>query len=346
MSITVRQISDQDAARWDDYARRSPQSSPCHLWAWRRAIVDTYGHRSAYLCAEQDGEVKGILPLIEITTPFMGRYLASCPFTSYGGVCADSREAALALMAAARDLAVERNAKYIEIKNIQGAEAPDTEWQIKRSYCTMQLDLQPGSEAIWDGWKAKNRTNVRRAIKGGVTVEAGTHLIGEFYDLAARNMRLLGTPVHSQRFYERILDYFAPDSILYVGRVDGRAITANLGMSIDDRLEVLASVALPEFRNLKPSALVYWKIIEDACARGLKVLDLGRSAYDSGTYNFKAQLGCEPVPLEYTYYLNRLPSVPDINPDNPRYRLAIKAWQSLPLSVTKWVGPRLIRYIA
>ena len=35
--------------------------------------------------------------------------------------------------------------------------------------------------------------------------------------------------------------------------------------------------------------------------------------------------------------------MPEINPENPRYRLAINVWRKLPLAVTNRVGPYLVK---
>jgi len=35
--------------------------------------------------------------------------------------------------------------------------------------------------------------------------------------------------------------------------------------------------------------------------------------------------------------------VPNYSPQNPKFQLAIKIWQKLPLSVTRLLGPRIVR---
>jgi hypothetical protein len=34
-----------------------------------------------------------------------------------------------------------------------------------------------------------------------------------------------------------------------------------------------------------------------------------------------------------------------LTPDNPKYALAVKCWQKLPLSVTNFIGPWIVRNI-
>jgi hypothetical protein len=37
--------------------------------------------------------------------------------------------------------------------------------------------------------------------------------------------------------------------------------------------------------------------------------------------------------------------MPNLNPQNAKYRLAIEAWQRLPLSITQLIGPYIARSI-
>ena len=37
--------------------------------------------------------------------------------------------------------------------------------------------------------------------------------------------------------------------------------------------------------------------------------------------------------------------LPEMSPNNPKYRLAIQAWQRLPVPVTKWLGPKIVKFI-
>jgi hypothetical protein len=37
--------------------------------------------------------------------------------------------------------------------------------------------------------------------------------------------------------------------------------------------------------------------------------------------------------------------LPALNADNPKYQLAVRVWQRLPVSLTKLLGPRIVRNI-
>ena len=90
--------------------------------------------------------------------------------------------------------------------------------------------------------------------------------------------------------------------------------------------------------------LLYWHLLERAVARGQDVFDFGRSTKDSGPYRFKKQWGAAPARAEWQYYL-RSGQVGVGRSDNPRYQRLIRLWQRLPVSLTRLIGPAIVRGI-
>ena len=76
---------------------------------------------------------------------------------------------------------------------------------------------------------------------------------------------------------------------------------------------------------------------------GLTGFDFGRSKRDTGPFAFKKHFGFEPSPLPYEYDLVTADELPDLNPNNPKYRLLVNTWQRLPLPVANLLGPPLAR---
>jgi len=74
------------------------------------------------------------------------------------------------------------------------------------------------------------------------------------------------------------------------------------------------------------------------------VFDFGRSSKDSSTLRFKKQWGAEAVQADWQYYV-RGGDVRDMRHDNPRYQRFIRIWQHLPVAVTRWIGPAIVRGI-
>ena len=78
---------------------------------------------------------------------------------------------------------------------------------------------------------------------------------------------------------------------------------------------------------------------------GYTQFDFGRSSPNEGTYKFKRQWGAQPVQCYWQYWLSTGDELPEINPQNPKYQRAIRTWQRLPIPVTKWLGPKIVKYL-
>ena len=74
-----------DAARWDAYVDGHAEGSFFHRFGWRDVFERALGHRCYYLCAERDGDVRGVLPLVYTRSLLFGRSLASLPFATFAG---------------------------------------------------------------------------------------------------------------------------------------------------------------------------------------------------------------------------------------------------------------------
>jgi hypothetical protein len=89
---------------------------------------------------------------------------------------------------------------------------------------------------------------------------------------------------------------------------------------------------------------MYWKLLERAIERGQAFFDFGRSTPESNTFRFKQQWGARPTAADWQHYVRR-GSASAMRPDNPRYERLIRIWRQLPLGLTRWIGPIIVRGI-
>jgi FemAB-related protein (PEP-CTERM system-associated) len=158
-------------------------------------------------------------------------------------------------------------------------------------------------------------------------------------------MRDLGTPVYGKKFFRNILETF-PDSTRIISVVlGGKTVASGILSWFKDSLEVPWASSINDYREMCPNNLLYWEAIRFAIRNGSAKFDFGRSTPGEGTFRFKKQWGAKPVQLYWQYLLEQGKSIPELNPKNPRYRLAIKIWQQLPLAVTNVLGPLIVRNI-
>jgi FemAB-related protein (PEP-CTERM system-associated) len=338
--IAIHRASDADAARWDAFVAGQSHASGYHAWAWRGVFLRAFGHESIYLMALDGERPCGVLPLVFINSMVFGRSLTSLPFLNYGGVLAESPEAADALLAAAAEIARERRCSHIELRHV---ERRFPELPYKQHKVAMKLPLE---RDMWDRLDGKVRNQIRKARKSELTSEAGgAELLPDFYRVFARNMRDLGTPVYSRRFFEEVLQAFPDRTRIHVVRLKGSAVAAGITYRTGASVETPWASSIREFNALCPNHLLYWSIIEQAVAEGCEVLDFGRSTPNEGTYKFKEQWGAKAVPLNWEYRLMDGAALPNASPTNPKFQLAIKLWKKLPVSIATSLGPSIVRAI-
>ncbi len=89
---------------------------------------------------------------------------------------------------------------------------------------------------------------------------------------------------------------------------------------------------------------MYRQLIRRSISRGNHTFDFGRSTAGSGTYKFKAQWGAVPHPAVWQYYV-RQGSAEDMRPDSGGKQRLVSLWQRLPVSVSRMIGPHIVRGI-
>jgi FemAB-related protein (PEP-CTERM system-associated) len=164
--------------------------------------------------------------------------------------------------------------------------------------------------------------------------------LDSFYSVFSRNMRDLGTPVYAKSFFRNILERFPETThICTVYTQNGQAAASGFLVGFKGTLEIPWASSLRSYNQCSPNMLLYWSVLKHACEKGFKVFDFGRSTRDEGTYRFKEQWGARPVQLYWYYWMRNEGALPELNPRNPKYQLAIKVWKKLPIAVTKLIGP-------
>ncbi len=341
----IADLSSLDEARvWDSYVDQSRHSVNYHRSGWLEVVEKTFGHRIIPIWVRNpSGDVLGLLPLVFMQSRLFGRNLVSVPFFNYGGVLSEDEEVTRALLDKGEEILSECGADSLELRNI--GESIDG-LPTRTHKVTMQLPLPETADLLWKSFKPKVRNQVRKAEKSDLQVRiGGIELLNDFYDVFSENMRDLGTPVYSRKLFANVLNRFDGESALFTVYKDNRCVAGGLGIWYRGVFEIPWASSLRYFNRMCPNNLLYWQMLSHACKIGCSVFDFGRSTPDGGTYKFKKQWGAEPVQLFWQYILPDGNQMPEINPDNPKYRMVIKLWQKMPVFLTRLVGPHIVRSI-
>ena len=340
--IAIRQLERGDEAAWDQFVNTSSGGTFFHLSGWKTVVERTLGHQCFFLTAWSKQGITGVFPISRVRNQLFGDCLVSLPLAVYGGICAGDQVSYFALLKAGRDLANRLGVKYLEMRN--RAEPFPTNLPGKDLYVTFTQDLTPGPEKLFQGLPRDTRYIVRKSLKAGLDWTEDLSL-NEFYEIYARSVHRLGTPVFPRKLFSVLLDEFRGKCRLFGVRKGKTAIAGVLCFYFGDQVLPYYAGALPQFYKDSPNNFMYWNLLEQSCREGLRRFDFGRSKRGTGSFTFKSSWGMQVEELPYRYQLIRAREVPQLSPLDQKFQLPVALWKRVPFSWTKILGPRLIRWV-
>lgn len=374
MTLQIRPASPRDEAAWEAFVQECPSATFFHRFPWRRVLQRAFGHRPHFLLAERlhstdvngPATVVGVLPLAEVRSVLFGHKLSALPFCVYGGIAAVSDEAAAALRQAAVDLAEQLQVDALELRNL---ECSHSGWPTKSLYYTFRKPIAADNTANLKAIPNRQRAMLRKGLGEGLYGEEVTGT-DRLYRVYAESVRNLGTPVFNKTYLNILREEFREDCRVLMIRQsldrrapeDGKPTDAGLLNPVDRAAgggEDVAGVmsfyfrgeVLPYYggsigraRDIKGcNHFMYWELMRRSASEGLTSFDFGRSKDGTGPFTFKKNFGFEPQSLPYEYYLVKSDEMPDLNPNNPKFRILVNTWQKLPLPLANLLGPPLAR---
>lgn len=330
---------------WDEYLQSFGYDG-FHLRSeWANVFSKALKHEPKFLWAKADNKIVGVLPLMFVSGPIFGRFLASQPYLNTGGVLANSPDIATKLIDQAVELADELDVKHLELRHERHVEHPRMN-ATSTEKVHMRLSLPDTSEQLWDSLKSKVRSQVRKPLNNdALTYQFGRHdQLNTFYDIFCRNMRDLGTPPFPKSLFGMMLDEFGDDAEICTVSFEGKPVSSGFLLHGPGTTLIPSASALREYNKTSCNMLMYWHILERSIERGQDFFDFGRSSVDAGTHKFKKQWGTEEYPAVWQYY-GRKGDVTDARPNSGKYDTMINTWKKLPVWLTKVIGPTIVRGI-
>ena len=321
----------------------------------------------------------GILPLVHLNHFLFENSLISIPFFDLGGILADNEDAEKALLSEAMKLALKLKVDHIELRHME-----PLSWLANSSQLTangkknnlmsydlslpreaqslfhwetincetrshkvrMLLELPESSESLMKSFKSKLRSQIKKPLKEGLGSRiGGLELLEDFYEVFSINMKELGSPVHSKKFMQHVLEEMPDRARIVMVYKDSQPLACSLIVGFKETLENPWASALREYSGLSPNMLLYWTMLEYACDNGFRYFDFGRSSPDEGTYKFKEQWGAAPTSLHWHFISLNGQTVGHETDQKSKFEKAIRYWQKLPLPVTRIIGPMIRKHI-
>lgn len=347
--LTLKQASTEALKQeYDAYVCAHPAATPYQMSAWLDAVNSSYGIKGEIMLAEKEGRVVAVLSRAVMPKPFGQHNYCSLPYCDVGGVLADNELLAdqlwSACMTASQSESIHAR-RESAIAPLASEALKDAEESTASIKARLLLPLKEDSEAMLASFKSKLRSQIKKSSKNGVVCEVSSDIDG-FYGVMQKNMHRLGSPCHSKRWFEQVLECYGDNARLYIAKVDEQIVGGSITLRCGNKVAVPWASTLAEFNRLSPNMLLYWTMLSTAIADGADNFDFGRSTIGEGTYRFKRQWGAEVFPLKWRDYKDEV-LLPASSEKRGRMGEAIVAiWTKLPSGVVNRLGPLVRPYIS
>ena len=328
--------------KWNAFINNNIETTFYHQYEWIEVVTRTYKYKPYLISAIDNGQVVGVMPILISPRFLFGRRAYSIPFGSYGGpISTDEMVKENLIKYAINDI----NTRFFEIRSKQPFNAhfvKHNKLMLNSQYNTSILPLVDTPEAMLASMKTDKRRNIRRVEKSNLDYK-WVRDSKNFYKLYSRNMHVLGSPTHSKKFYDAILEYFPDKSrILEVYHKDECIYGAFYLLHKTNMINSWSST-LPEYRSLNPTDYGIWMAILWGIKNRYTTYDFGRSQIESGNLEFKRRWNATQQPLFYYHYPNT--KYLDSTHKNPKRSRFEKYWVKMPTIFVNSFGPRIRKYL-
>jgi FemAB-related protein (PEP-CTERM system-associated) len=342
LPVDIRPFTPDVAEHWDRFVLGQPGGTLFHLIPWMRAIEKTFGYQPSYVYAERGGQITGVAPVFFVSNWIVGKCLISTPYAVYGGVCASDDESEHALLDHLKSLAHSQETDYLELRFRQHEMLPG--FAANPLYFAFTAPLFPDHEANLKRLPKDTRYMIRKAAKAGLRAQRGLEQLGDFYHLFAQSLKRLGTPAFPRALFENLINEFAGNVDLLLIYAGLKAVSGVFSFRFRDTILPYYAGAGPEASPLAANNFMYSELMKNSAEEGLSFFDFGRSKKGTGAYAFKTQWNMNIEQLTYQVHLVRRKELPNFSPLNPKFELATRVWKKIPLPITTWLGPRVVRW--
>lgn len=282
---------------------------------WHNIIKESYGLKPFYVIAVKDTEY-AVIGSFETVKGYI-----SMPFLSHSGFESNSYN----LLSDLKTYLTTNNIN-IDARNVIPLEQ-------NPSYVTSVIALE-SMDSYWRSLSTNMRNQIRKSQAFGFETTYLRNMSDDAYDLYARAMHRLGTPVHKKLFFDKILEYI-PESFVLTVSDESKSVGFMLCVYDGDILYDLFAATNPEYNPKYANYFLYYEAITKAFEIGLKYFDMGRSTYGSTVHQFKQKWKPRDYSIASLIRYQKSGS----------FGLLSKIWQKLPYRLTLWLGPKVRKYL-
>jgi CelD/BcsL family acetyltransferase involved in cellulose biosynthesis len=346
--VPVHTFNPLEDRRWTEFVESHPDSSVFHTSPYLEALRRTYGYAPTVYTTASPGEplANGVV-LCRVSSWLTGSRLVSVPFADHCQPLVRDANDLTAIMSAVQKAVEDGKLKYAQIRAMRSdVEAAAANGEQGRVFAFHTLDVTPPVDRLFSGLhRTCIQRPVRRAEREGVCHESGRsrRLLQQFYSLLIVTRRRHGLPPQPASWFDNLVECLGDRLTIHVASSGGQPIAAILTLRHRDVLVYKYGVSDERFHRLGAMPFLLWQAILDAKARGLSVLDLGRTDADNaGLATFKERLGATRSTLVYVRLARTSRPVAR---EKPRVPGASRVFARLPDELLVAAGKLLYRHM-
>jgi hypothetical protein len=345
MSPELQIINPINNPGWDDLLLMHEGSNIFHTSAWSKSICESYGYTPAYFTVFNNNHIKGLVPIIEVSSRLTGRRGVSLPFSDYCEPIMESKEQFHNVFNRIITFGKERKWRYIELRG--GSRFLEDETP-SHHYYGHNLDLADDEKQILANFRDSTQRNIKKAQKEGVTIRLSHSLesLDEFYGLNCLTRKRHGLPPQPYKFFRSVYDSIISKGkgFTAIATFKNEPVAGAVYFHYGENALYKYGASDKRYQDLRANNLVIWEAVKWYCRNGYKSLSFGRTEPENhGLRQFKSGWGTKENKIKYYKYdLQKDTFVKDTAIINPVYNKILK---NLPVPILKTMGALLYRHM-
>lgn len=341
----IRILDPLEIPDWNELVAATGQATIFHSSNWARVLRDSYGYRPCYFTRLENGNIKVLLPCMEIKGFFNRPRGVALPFSDFCEPICSTREERGELWRTAVDHGNSCGWRTIELRG----EGLCTGGSPSASFVTHTLEVDPDQARQSGGFRDSTRRNVEKARKRGVTTDTSSTagMMEAFYGLHCRTRREHGLPPQPLEFFRKVQEKIVAPGLGFVALAffGGKAVAGAVFFHFAGRAIFKYGASDKSLQELRANNLVMGEAIRELSGRGCRVLSFGRTESRShGLRQFKSGWGASESALHYYTYDLRL-KAHRTDTFNALSGLHTKVFRRTPMFLLRFAGKTLYRYL-
>jgi hypothetical protein len=341
---SIKVVNPIEFPTWDDLLLTHPETTFFHTAAWAKVLSESYGYKPLYFTIIENGQLAGLIPVMEIDSLLTGKRGVSLPFTDFCRPFADTRDIFNELMNCLMQHGQRAGWRYVDLRG--GKDFLDDTPSYAEHF-THILGINGSPPQLNNSFRDSTNRNIRKSEREGVTITIGRSrdYLKKFYDMHCHTRKHHGLPPQPWSFFQNIQKHImvSKDGIVVLAVYQGRPIAGAVFFLYRNQGLFKFGASDRSVLYLRANNLVMWEAIRWLSRNGFSGLHFGRTDVENtGLGQFKRGWGTKERRIQYYRYdLKKERFVSNAGAAKKYY----KSLRHIPIPLMRLTGTILYRHV-